>query len=60
MGESHSERPPSMRDTRWQPNGTLVTVEYDDRGSVVRETYYSSPDEGRLARIRERFTNARG
>ena len=49
-----------MRDTRWLPNGTLVTAEYDHRGRVVRETYYSSPDEGRLAQIRDSFRNAQG
>jgi hypothetical protein len=46
-----------VRHARRFSNGTLVTVEHNNRGRVMRETYYWSSDEERLARIRERFEN---
>jgi len=53
--QNGSERPSSMRQARRLSNGMLVTVEYNRRGLVVRETYYWSPDENRLAQIRASF-----
>ena len=57
VAHTRSRRPPSVRHARRFSNGTLVTVEHNNRGRVMRETYYWSSDEERLARIRERFEN---
>jgi hypothetical protein len=51
MKEDHSERPPSLRQTEFRDDGTLVTTEYDRLGKVVRQTYYWSPDQTQLMRI---------
>jgi hypothetical protein len=58
VAEPRSERPPSVRHGRRLSDGTVVTVEYDHRGRVVRETYYWSPDADRLARILDSFKHA--
>jgi YD repeat-containing protein len=49
-----SERPPSVRRTERLADGTLVTIEYNPLGRVVRETYYWSSDAEQLSRILER------
>lgn len=51
MKEDHSERPPSLRQTEFRDDGTLVTTEHDPHGRVVRQSYYWSPDRAQLMRI---------
>jgi hypothetical protein len=51
MKDDRSERPPSVRQTEFRDDGTLVTTEYDRRGQVVRQTYYWSPNQAQLMRI---------
>ena len=46
-----SERPPSVRQVEILDDGTIVTVEYDPRGQVVRRSYYWTPDAELLSRI---------
>jgi hypothetical protein len=46
-----SERPPSVRQVEILDDGTIVTVEFDPRGDVVRRSYYWTPDDELLSRI---------
>jgi YD repeat-containing protein len=55
--ENGSERPPSVRQAELLDDGTLVTLEYDQRGQVVRQSYYWSPDAELLRSILARTLN---
>jgi hypothetical protein len=57
--ENDSERPPSVRQAELLDDGTLVTVEYDHRGQVVRQAYYWSPDAELIRSILSRTLNPR-
>jgi hypothetical protein len=51
VDNNRSERPPSVRQTEFLEDGTLVIAEYDPRGQVVRKSYYWSADIELLERI---------
>lgn len=51
VNNDRSERPPSVRQTEFLEDGTLVIAEYDPRGQVVRKSYYCSADAELLERI---------
>ena len=51
VNNDRSERPPSVRQTEFLDDGTLVIVEYDPHGQVVRKSCYWSPDRELLERI---------
>jgi hypothetical protein len=58
--ENGSERPPSVRQAEVLDDGTLVTVEYDHRGEVVRQAYYWLSDAELLRSILSRTLNRDG
>ena len=51
MNNDRSERPPSVRQTEFLDDGTLIIVEYDTHGQVARKSCYWSPDRELLERI---------
>jgi hypothetical protein len=51
VNNDRSERPPSVRQTEFLDDGTLIIAEYDPRGQVVRKSCYWSPDRELLERI---------
>ena len=57
VNNDRSERPPSVRQTEFLEDGTLVIAEYNPRGQVVRKSYYWSADEELLERILARTLN---